>query len=830
MRSSIIAMVCAVGAFTVGRDVAAHAPHDVATVVALSPDYANDGIVFARMQLTNRMLFARSTDRGRSWSLIGVPMMEYGVSSFAFSPDFAVDQTAFATTTSNGVYRTDDAGLSWNATNLGLLDLAAEEIALSPDFGSDGTAHVATHAGIFRTTDGGDTWSDASTGLTDTVVATITATSDPNVLFAGRRTIFRSDDAGLSWTPLQTYTAALADIATSPNYAIDTTVLLSFGRFGGGIEVSTDAGANFTSTAPGDAFVNDMEFLPDGRLIVATETDGCYVGDGLFGPWTLTADGFEILSPQTENHYADVAVSPDFANDGTVFVAAFEGLHHSVDGALTWQQNDVYSQLVNKRVRFAPDFATSGEIYFGNYGGGLYAYRLPRTTASARGPVHPTTGAGGSSGSQVGVGPAGTPIVHGTSDLTTPWTARTMELGTAYCIALTLSPEFETDRTLTYGFAGMWRSITAGQAWDAVPLPAGVSIVRDVAYSPKFESDLTVFASTSKEPQLRSVDGGMTWAPLTGGLPASLNIQAIALSPTFDSDGVVLLAGDPDGVWRSSDGGDTWVSSSAGLTTNVLRAIAVSPAFENDDLALVGSVGEGLFRSLDGGLTWSPSNTGLPTGEPLIVESIEFSPDAETDGTVFVALLGHGVWKSVDLGVSWQPVGPGLPPSAPRIVAVSPNYAHDGIVVVSTYDWSWISHDAGSSWERLPGFQRVDDIHQSVGPVSGAWLNTAVQGALVGAVSSAKNADAERSFTFHGDTVRWHARRDPMSGFADVLIDGALVATLDLYSSVATETSAVFEYAFTDLDWHTITIRVVGTASPRSAETFVRSDGFSYTF
>lgn len=806
-----------------------HAPHDVASTLAVSPDFANDGTLVVRVQLTNRMLLARSTDGGDSWELIGAPMMVHGVKQLAFSPDYAVDRTLFAATDGGGVWRSLDGGDTWHDVSVGLTSLRAQELGFSPQFATDDTLLVATVAGVFRSTDRGDTWTSASVGLVDPVLSVFTATNDPDVYFTGRRTMYRTDDGGDTWTVVQSFTSALVDIEPSPTYATDDTVTVCFGRHGGGILVSEDRGQSFVTSMPADEYVNDVEFADDGTVLVVTETGGCFVGPNAHGPWVQSNDGFEELSDQTDSHYTDLALSPTYASDGVAFVAAFEGLHRTgdVDGA--WEQCDVYSQLVNKRARFAPDFDGSGEIYFGNYGGGVYVYRVPPALTA-----RPTRGGpsqvGVASGSAPGVTPIGPSAPNGSPAAASPWSLRATGIGNTYCLALALSPAFAQDGTAAYAFAGMWRSVDAGSAWDAIGLPTSVSVVRDMSFSPGYTDDLTVFASTSNEPQLRSLDGGLSWQTLSGGLPPDLNVQAIGMSPDFTNDGLVLLGGDPDGIWRSTDGGDTWTAASTGLTSTSLRAVEVSPNVANDQLVLAGSVGDGVFRSTDGGATWSPSNTGLPTAEPLTVESIAFSPTAASDGTVFAAFLSQGLQVSYDMGVTWQPVGPGLPRSAPRVVAVSPSFADDRTLVVTTYDWSYLSRDAGASWERLPGFQRVDDKHQSIQVVGDDWIEIASPGSFGARHVSAATAGHERSLTFRGRSITWYATRDGVSGQADVFVDGALAATVDLYAPSTESHVPAFQRTFADVDWHTITIRVTGTASAPATDTQVQSDGFAYTF
>ncbi len=114
----------------------------------------------------------------------------------------------------------------------------------------------------------------------------------------------------------------------------------------------------------------------------------------------------------------------------------------------------------------------------------------------------------------------------------------------------------------------------------------------------------------------KSVDGGVTWKPLTDSLPAA-SIGAIAIyQPTPD---VVWIgtgernrrnsAGVGTGVYRSLDAGKTWARM--GLeNTGAIDAILLDP--RNPDVVYVGALGNtwmdsedrGVYKTTDGGKTW----------------------------------------------------------------------------------------------------------------------------------------------------------------------------------------------------------------------------------
>ncbi len=71
------------------------------------------------------------------------------------------------------------------------------------------------------------------------------------------------------------------------------------------------------------------------------------------------------------------------------------------------------------------------------------------------------------------------------------------------------------------------------------------------------------------------------------------------------------------------------------------------------------------------------------------------------DGTVFLASYGRGVFKSTDKAASWQPASTGLSTTKIEVLAVSPNYATDGMA------WAWgegklhITSNRGGIWSVM---------------------------------------------------------------------------------------------------------------------------------
>ena len=114
----------------------------------------------------------------------------------------------------------------------------------------------------------------------------------------------------------------------------------------------------------------------------------------------------------------------------------------------------------------------------------------------------------------------------------------------------------------------------------------------------------------------KSVDGGVTWKPLTDSLPAA-SIGAIAIyQPSPDlvwigtgERNLRNSAGVGTGVYRSLDAGKTWTRM--GLdSTGAIDAILIDPT--DPDVVYVGALGNswkdseerGVYKTTDGGKTW----------------------------------------------------------------------------------------------------------------------------------------------------------------------------------------------------------------------------------
>lgn len=212
---------------------------------------------------------------------------------------------------------------------------------------------------------------------------------------------------------------------------------------------------------------------------------------------------------------------------------------------------------------------------------------------------------------------------------------------------------------------GIYRSTNGGQSWTQVLFVAdSVGIIEmeasasnpSVVYAASWDrirSNSESLVSGLNARIWKSVDAGLTWAPLSGGLPLTERSRpGLAVDPT-DADHVfVTFAGAGlsfDGIYETTDGGASWTELPApGLDPNFqgnfawyFGKIAINP-FNPQDIWLLGVYS---LRSQDGGATWDYSNS--------------FDVHADHHDLAFVGpqsfLLASdgGLWRSDDDDNSW---------------------------------------------------------------------------------------------------------------------------------------------------------------------------------
>ena len=835
-RRSRLAHFAAAAALTVGAlsaNAAAHSPHDVVIDLEISPTFSVDQTLFAVIIQSEHELLSRSTDGGLTWSAIGITPLIHGYQDLSFSNDFANDGTCFLATNNAGIWRSTDAGDTWQRINAGLASLKGRDVAVSPNFSVDQTVVAITLTGVYRSTDAGDNWTLVTDGVGGTLITSAYTVYDtPGTIFAARDKLFRSLDSGATWQELQTFANPIEEIAASPSFDLDQTMLVSFGRYGGGIMASDDGGVTFSpmTTGLGDDFVNGLALADDGTVFACTQLDSCYRAASVFDEWTLFDEGFEVLSDLTTDHYAAVRVTPNYSADGVVFVGGFEGLFRSSDFAQTFHQRNIYPVKVVRAIDMSSDVSTDGKVFVGAYGGGVY--RLSDTSIDLSDAAR-SFGAEGSSSGPVAPVPGGPLGASGGGALPASrlWTSSSMGIDALFSATLQVSPDYSAETpTLFYTYQGIWRSTDDGKLWTEVPTPAA-TIIRFVGIAPKYPTEPTFFIGTNAGAGTwRSFDGGDSWVELTNGLPAIHSSRYIRISPRFTNDRTVFISTKNQGIFRSTDAGDSFTDISGLVPSDaIIRSFVISPTYNMDSTLFVGTKGDGLWFTTNMGNSWQAATTGLPDASDMSVESIAMSPRFSVDGTVFIATQSQEVFKSTDFGVTWLSVSADLPQTGCWAIDVSPNFIDDQRVIVSTNDWLWESLDAGNTWSRMPTYARIDDLYNEV-RYEGFWPNLVFPGNLSFGTRFSNTPGNRTSLTFDGNEITWHGVLGPEGGFANVLIDGELVAVVDTYAPEQRTNVRLFSLGFETSGLHEITIEVAGTSNPASAGVTIQSDGFSYRF
>jgi photosystem II stability/assembly factor-like uncharacterized protein len=462
---------------------------------------------------------------------------------------------------------------------------------------------------------------------------------------------------------------------------------------------------------------------------------------------TVVIGGRPAASHAPHDDIADIAISPAYRDDQTVFAIVRSRLMRSTDGGSTWSEivrglGDESRALA--RVAVAP--SDPDVIYLTTHGdgvlrsddrgtswrpasGGLADLTLQEVAVSPTAPqivfaagaltggLFRTTDGGVTWSTVPGLNDVktitflpGESLLVGDAegriatspDLGQTWRPPAM-LGDADAVTAAVASSGSEPGVVYAATASgrLFRSDDGARSFTRIGEGLPAEEIRSLELSPDHAHDATLWASTWDSGVFRSTDGGMSWEPMADGLTTDPQADDIgvpqfrAVAAALDGSGdLSLFVGGFDGLFRYDDGRSRW--SSVETLTDYVVGLAVSPNFRNDATIAVTTYVKGAFVSDDGGRRWRFANDGLTVDglgpgnkfAPLRrLQNVVFSPDYADDGTIFSSSWVTVV-KSTDRGASWKEidVSPAAPGEALRqfVLAVSPSYASDQTVFAAT--------------------------------------------------------------------------------------------------------------------------------------------------
>jgi beta-propeller repeat-containing protein len=277
----------------------------------------------------------KSTSAGQDWGVINAGL----ATSFVWS--LVVDTSnpsALYAATPDGIFKSADGGASWAALNEG--QEAFEAFSLAVDPVNPQTLYAASREGISKSTDGGARWASSLASLFTQTISI--DPSNPSNVYAGARDaagcgVTRSTNAGATWSFVRL--AANAPDSTVNTLAIDpsntSTVYAGTSKTGGvygTVFRSTDAGRSWTNTLLNVIDVSSIAVAPisHGTVYAATE-------EGLFRSGDQGAHWIGISNGLPRD---PVSVIVDPGNGSTVYAgvqqSSLGGVFKSTNGGDSW--------------------------------------------------------------------------------------------------------------------------------------------------------------------------------------------------------------------------------------------------------------------------------------------------------------------------------------------------------------------------------------------------------------------------------------------------------------------------------------------------------------
>jgi len=602
----------------------------------------------------------KSLDGGFTWSTNTDQLVNLGVSSIAIDPNhpdtmyIATGDRDAGDTYSNGILKSVDGGLTWKPTGLTYGVHQNIRVTGVHVFSTNSQIVLAsTRTGMMRSTDGGDTWVGVMSGTFNMLAPDA---SNPNTIFAGTTgsitRIFRSRDAGVTWTQLSTGLPTggvnRVEVAVSPqdsNYIYAVYSASNNGFFG--LYRSTDGGdtwvqrsstpnilgwnANGSGTGGQGWYdlciavspVNKERIFVGGVNIWRSNNGGS--GWVCVGHWTGSGAPFV---------HADIHYFKFKPNSDMLYAGTDGGVSRTSNSGISW--DNLYNNMNITQYYKISQSATNPNMIVG----GAQDNGTHRMLGSN------WTRIGGGDGMDNAIDPTDNLIVYTSIYY---GTFRKSTNGGNSSTGMNIPPAgtgnwvtpFRIDPTnsniLYAGYDRLWKSTNKGGTWAATSSQAIASgNIDDFAVAP---SNNQIIYANIDDKLYRTTDGGASWSLISQSLLGTTHITGIAVNPT-NADHIWVTRSNyasNQKVFESKNAGQTWINHSLTLPNLPVNCIV----YENNSL-------DGIYIGTDIGIyyrdatlsDWVPFFSGLPN---TIVRDLEIYYPT---GKIRAGTYGRGVWES----------------------------------------------------------------------------------------------------------------------------------------------------------------------------------------
>ncbi|HEX3165202.1 MAG TPA: hypothetical protein VHQ93_03025 [Chitinophagaceae bacterium] len=613
----------------------------------------------------------KSIDAGKTWVNLGLKDAQQ-IGGLAVDPKdenkvfVAALGHPYGPNEERGVYRSVDGGKTWERVLYKDENTGAIQVTIDPNNSNivfadmwagrqgpwENGAWNGKESGLFKSTDGGTTWKKITKGLPTTEqglgrVGFCIAPSDSKRMYAtvdaGREGgIYRSDDAGESWTRIQTdnrYWGRASDFAEVKADPKNADIVYSANVV---TWKSTDGGKTFNAFrgAPGGDDYHRIWINPNNTDIILIASDqGAIItvnGGQTFSSWynqptaqfyhvsTDNAFPYNVYSGQQESGSVGIASR---GNDGMITYREWHPVGAEEYGYVAADPLDPniiyggkisrYDKRTGQTQNISPEAVRSGKYRFVRTAPVLFN-PIDKKTLYYAGNVLFKTMNGGNSW-QI-ISPDLTRETYDIPSSVGIYTTNDMKTMPRRGVIYTVAPSYKDINTIWCGTDDGLIQLTrdGGKTWKNVTPPEITSWSKVSLMDASHTDANTAYAAVNRircddmRPHIyKTNDGGKTWKEIVNGLPKD-PINVVREDPVRKG---LLFAGSERAVYVSFDDGANWQSLRLNMPATSIRDLVI----KDDDL-VIGTHGRS-FWILDNITPLRQLNNQLANSSPVLYKS-----------------------------------------------------------------------------------------------------------------------------------------------------------------------------------------------------------------